>query len=116
MKRETADLAQIREKFNHNFKTGKIEFRSFHDLLWQIAINGMLDDEKEPVIFHLDVTGENGNELVLAFQSGGFKRTGVFFIEGDYNKCSDVLEEINEMFFEFNRDTQMSIIGKSMKF
>lgn len=113
MKRSANDLAEIREKFNGNFKS---EFRSFHDLLWQIAINGMLDNEEEPVIFHLDVTGNSGNELVLAFQSGGFKRTGVFFIEGNYDECSKVVEEINEMFFEVDHDSQMRIISKSMQF
>lgn len=94
------DLKKIREKFNQHFNP---KTRSIHDLLWQINNNGMLDSEKEPVIFHVDVTNE-GNEVVLAFYSGGYKQTGVFFIENDYRKCCDIIEELNEVFFDISKN------------
>lgn len=114
MKSDTNWLSNLKKEYNHNFKSGGILFRSFHDLLWQIAINGMLEDEKDPVIFHVDVTAKNGNELILAFSSGGYKKTGVYFVNEDYSKCCDIAEEINEKFFQIDKDEQMELMAKSM--
>lgn len=116
MKADIKILSNLRENFNAHFKTGEMPFRSFHDVLWQIAINGMLDDEKEPVIFSVNVMGEHGNELVLAFASGGFKGTGVYFVNDNYNKCSDIAEEITSLFFQIDKEEQMKCMSRSMAF
>lgn len=115
MKGDAKLCSDIRKEYNEHFKTGKIQYRSFHDLLWQIAINGMLDNEdNEPVSFHVDVTGKFGNQLVLAYSSGGYKNTGVYFVSSNYNECCDIAEKINERFFKIDKEEQMRLINKSM--
>jgi hypothetical protein len=106
--------SKLRSEYNHNFKSDPLITRSFHDLLWQINVNGMLDTEEKPVLFHVDVLGEHGTELILAYSSGGFKRTSVYFVSDDYNHCSDIAEELNEKFFGFDEPTQMRLISLSM--
>ncbi len=110
MKQDATLCLELRRKYLSYFNQ---EHRSFHDLLWQIAINGMLEDEKRHVIFHVDVTPE-GNQLVLAYESGGYKNTGVYFISENYNDCCNIVEQINEEFFQIDKDRQVKIIGQSM--
>lgn len=112
MKNDIKFLSELRKQYGGKFES---EHRSLHDLLWQIAINGMLDMAKEPVLFHVNVCGEFGNELVLAFTSGGYNSTGVYFKEGRYDICCDIAEELNSLFFQIDKDEQVKFISKSMQ-
>lgn len=114
MKSDMKLCSDIRKKYNEHFKTGGIQYRSFHDLLWQISVNRILESEKEPVLFHVDVTGAYGNQLILAHSSGGYKNTGVYFVSEKYGECCDISEELNEIFFQIDKDEQVKLIGKSM--
>ena len=114
MKADVKLLSELREKYNHEFKAGEIQFRSFHDLLWQIAINGMLDDENEPCLFHVNAGADYGNEMVIARASGGYIKTGVYFVKNVYGECCDLAEDINEVFFQIDIDEQMELMSKSM--
>lgn len=115
MKNDAKWLSSLDKKYSKAFNSGDLQYRSFHDLLWQIAINGMLDDEKEPVVFTVNVRGDFGNELVLAYSSGGYKSTGVYFISNNYSDCYDLSEEINSYFFQIDKKEQMQLISKSMR-
>lgn len=106
-------LTGIAKKYNGYFKTNDPKCRSLHDLLWQIVIKEMLKDEKEPVLFH-NIISEYENELVLAYSSGGYKSTGVYFINQNYNSSVDLTEKLNEDFFQIDKKEQMELISKSM--
>lgn len=112
MKSDVKLVNQLTKEYGQYFKTGV--FRGFNDLLRQIAVYRVLENEKEPVIFHVNVMGEHGNEMVLAYSTGGYKPTGIYFIDNNYNTCQDIAEELNEVFFQVDKEEQMKIISKSM--
>ena len=114
MKADVKLCSDLRAKYNNYFKTGEVFLRSFHDLLWQIAVNRCFKTVECPIIFHINAAVEHGNELVLAFESGGYRNTGVYFIDSNYDNCIDIAEELNELFFKVDKKDQMIIMRKSM--
>ena len=113
MKADANTVSELYKKFKDYFKADPLEYRSLHDLLWQIAVNRVLEDEKDPIIFHPNVTAR-GNEMVLAYASGGYKSTGVFFTSDNWSDCHDVATEINSLFFQIDDMEQRKIMVKSM--
>jgi hypothetical protein len=105
--------SELRKEYFDHFKTGEPQYRSFHDLLWQIHVNKMTEDSL--VLFHVNVEPD-GNKLVIAYESGGYKNTGVVFTSENYNECCDIVEKINERFFGYDTKEQSKIIAVSMQF
>ena len=119
MKSDVKFLGEIRKEFAEFFEYEEFggkdwKYKSFHDMLWNIIVKRSLEDEKEPVIFHVNVMGEHGNELVFAYASGGFRGTGVYFISAIYTTCCDVVEKLNEKLFQIDIKEQTKLLNKSM--
>lgn len=104
----TKELNEAYKKFNKLFR---IDTRSFHDLLWQIIVN---ETFKGRVFCLHVVVEEDGNHLVVAFASGGYQKTGVYFNDVDYNKCCDIVEGINEAAFKLSIEDTNLIVSNSM--
>lgn len=112
---EATRLQKATQKLNMIFKENEEYFiASFHNLLWQILVNGSLD--KEMCVFHPVVTEGGLWEVVLANIQGGYNHTGCYFKPGTtYNEACDRLDILNVDVFGLELEAAAKVMDKSMK-
>lgn len=110
--KNTDQLSELRKKHLNDFKMGEVQYRSFHDLLWQIRVNGA--HENEEITFTVDVMGQFGNQLIIATDKGGYYNTGVYFVNENSNDCEKIAESISLEFFGITEEEHNHRISKSM--
>lgn len=86
-------------------------FNTFSNLIWQIVVNEIYKNEK--VCFYVDVMSEK-NSLIVAFEIGGYKKTGVNFIQDNFNFCIDLCDKLNEEVFGLSKEETVKLVNTSM--
>lgn len=89
----------------------KTTFHTLSDLLWQILVNEVYKDER--VCFYVDVTTEH-NSLIIAYEIGGFKKTGIYFASDNYNESADICDELNKEVFGLTEEQSAKMLNISM--
>lgn len=104
-------LNVVYKQYRDLFKRDLIH--SLHDLLWQVMINKIYKEQGK-ICFHVNVRPE-GNEIVVAFESGGYRGTGLYFVSRNYNETCSYCDKINEWVFQLNKKEVMIMVSKSMQ-
>lgn len=74
-------------------------------------INESLKNEK--VCFYVNVLSYK-NELLIAYESGGYKSTGIYFTSNNFGECCETSEKLSEKVFGLTKSQCTKLISKSM--
>jgi hypothetical protein len=110
MKTNVERVNEAYDEYNDNFERSPIT-GSFHNALWQLLINEV---HKGHVFCFWVVVGSEGNQLVVAFGTGGYQETGIYFKSSNFNECCSVVEGINQSAFNLDVDDTNYIVANSM--
>lgn len=112
----TALYSYLRDKYSHHFQEGT---PSFGNLIWQLVINEAWVDKNfhcfVPVLSN--IKGVIGMEVGIAeYNESGYYPTHVFMQPNyHYDKCSDILDEINRELFGLLEPAVTKITLSSLK-
>ncbi len=105
----TKTLNELYDKYKDDFE--KNCSPSFHNLLWQIIVNEVMANK---TICFTPVYTKTGLQIGIAHANeGGYQATNVHFT-CDYEKASDILEDMNLVLFGMNEKAQTVLIGTTM--
>lgn len=102
---------------NQTYKNFKDSFAfdpekgGLHNFLWEILVKQKFADQTVA----LTVVVMDGNELAVASEKGGYFKTGLRFVNPDYNAATPILNDLNQIVFGLSKDEADQIIMKSMK-